>query len=113
MKRGEIYWTNLDPTQGHEIKKTRPCIVVSNDVGNEFSETVTVVPLTSKTNNKKVYPFEVFIPESVTALSTDSKAKANQIRTIDKSRIGDLIGFVSKRWMDRLDRAIKIHLSLS
>jgi len=59
VKRGEIYWTNLDPTQGHEIKKTRPCIVVSNDVGNEFSETVTVVPLTSKTNNKKVYPFEV------------------------------------------------------
>jgi len=79
-----------------------------------LSAAVTVVLLTSKTKkNKKVYPFEVFIPESVTALSTDSKAKANQIRTIDKSRIGDLIGFVSKRWMDRLDRAIKIHLSLS
>ena len=57
MKRGEIYWTNLDPTQGHEIKKTRPCIVVSNDVGNEFSETVTVVPLTSKTKKQESLSF--------------------------------------------------------
>ena len=111
IKRGGIYLAALDPTVGKEIKKTRPVVIVSNNKNNEFSGTVSILPLTSK-NLQKIYPFEIFLPEGSGSLPKDSKIKADQIRTLDKSRIITFIGKLSEEEIDQIEKAIKIHLSL-
>ena len=111
IKRGEIYLAALDPVIGREIAKTRPVVVVSNDKNNEISGTVTILPLTSK-NPQTVYPFEIFLSRGSANLPKDSKIKADQIRTLDKSRMIKNIGILDKKDLDALDKAIKIHLAL-
>lgn len=111
IKRGEIYLANLDPVVGKEISKTRPVFVVSNDKNNEFSGTVTILPITSK-NPKRVYPFEVYLPKGCGNLPKDSKVKADQIRTLDKTRMVGLIGRVEKNQIGEIGKAMKIHLAL-
>ncbi|MBI4667875.1 MAG: type II toxin-antitoxin system PemK/MazF family toxin [Elusimicrobia bacterium] len=110
MKRGEIYWVNLDPTIGAEIKKTRPALVVSNDQNNEAADTVTVLPITSKTD--RIYPFEAVLPKSSSGLKEDCKIKANQIRTVDKRRLGQLMGSISAETMAKVEQAILLHLGI-
>jgi mRNA interferase MazF len=110
IKRGYIYLVDLNPVKGAETGKVRPAVVVSNDINNEYADTVTIVPITS--NVSKIYPFEVFIPEGIGGLTKNSKAKANQIRTIDKSRIKKELGELPKDIMKKLEEAIKIHLDL-
>ena len=112
IKRGEIHIVTLDPIIGREISKTRPVVVVSNDKNNEFSGTVTILPITSK-NLQKIYPFEVFLTKGTGNLPKDSKVKADQIRTLDKSRIVRFIGALEKTEMDKIERAIRTHLALS
>jgi len=112
IKRGEIYLAALDPVLGREIAKTRPAVIVSNDKNNEFSGTVTILPLTSK-NLRTIYPFEVFLSQGHANLPKDSKIKADQIRTLDKSRIIKRIGALDKKDLDAIDRAMNIHLALS
>jgi mRNA interferase MazF len=112
IKRGELYLASLDPVRGKEISKTRPVVIVSNDKNNEFSGTVTVLPITSK-NLQKIYPFEVFLSEGIGSLPKNSKVKADQIRTLDKGRIVTFIGKLEKENIDQIEKAIKIHLSLS
>ena len=109
IKRGEIYLANLDPVIGRDISKMRPVVVISNDKNNEFSGTVTILPITSK-NIKKIYPFEVFLTKGTGNLPKDSKIKADQIRTLDKSRIVKFIGTLQKRDIDQIEKALKIHL---
>jgi mRNA interferase MazF len=111
IKRGEIYFANLDPVIGREISKNRPVVVVSNDISNQFSGTATVLPITSK-NLQKVYPFEMFLPKGSGNLSKDSKVKADQIRTLDKTRLTTRLGRLGKVEMNQLERAIRIHLAL-
>jgi len=111
IKRGEIYLAALDPVVGKEISKTRPVVIVSNDKNNEFSGTVTVLPITSK-NLKRIYPFEVILPKGSGNLPKDSKIKADQIRTLDKSRIMSRVGRLEKAQIDEIENATKIHLSL-
>lgn len=110
--RGQIYWVQLDPAVGSEIKKTRPALVVSNNANNRAADTVTVLPITSQV--KTIRPFEVLLPTTSFGLKTDSKAKANQIRTVDKKRLsGKPIGMaLDQDVMDRIDKAIKIHLDI-
>lgn len=111
MKRGEIFFAALDPARGSEIQKTRPVIIVSNDAANRAAALVTVVPLTSNISN--VYPFEVKLAARETGLSKDSKAMAQQVRTIDKARIGSLRkGFVPALKMRQVDDALRLHLAL-
>jgi mRNA interferase MazF len=110
IKRGNIYLAALDPTMGSEINKTRPVIVVSNNINNDLSNTVTIIPLTS--NTEKIYPFEVFIKQAIANLPKDSKAKTDQIRTIDKHRIIKEIGILPKELLSDVEVAIKTHLSL-
>ena len=109
IKRGNIYLAALDPTIGSEINKTRPVIVVSNNINNDFGNIVTIIPLTS--NTEKIYPFEVFIKQDVANLPKDSKAKADQIRTIDKTRIIKEIGVLPKEVLSEVEVAIKTHLN--
>ena len=111
IKRGEIFLAALDPVIGHEIAKTRPVIVVSNDVGNKYSGTVTIIPVTSK-NLKKIYPFEIYLPKETSLLKKDSKGKADQIQTLDKARLIKSIGRLNSELVNNVDTAIKIHLNL-
>jgi mRNA interferase MazF len=110
LKRGAVCWVRLDPTEGSEIGKTRPAVIVSNDINNELADTVTVVPITAST--RRIYPFEVLIPKGGANLKESSKAKANQIRTIDKNRVSGVIGFLPNSSIAKIESAIKIHLAM-
>jgi len=112
IKRGEIYLAALDPVVGKEISKTRPVVVISNDKNNEFSATVTVLPLSSR-NLERIYPFEVFLPEGAGNLPKNSKVKADQIRTLDRSRLLTLVGSLEREDIAQIEKALKIHLELS
>lgn len=111
IKRGEIYLAVLDSVVGKEIAKTRPVLVVSNDINNTYSGTVSVLPITSQ-KVAKIYPFEVFMPKGTGNLPKDSKAKADQIRTLDMTRLISRIGHISDQDMARAEMAIKLHLDL-
>jgi mRNA interferase MazF len=111
IKRGDIYLVVLDPVVGREISKTRPAVVVSNDIGNRYSGTVTIVPVTSK-HLEKIYPFEVYLPRQITALKKNSKAKADQIRTLDKARLLKPLGCLNRELIGELDNALRVHLKL-
>ena len=111
IKRGFIYLAALDPVVGHEIAKTRPVAVISNDKNNEFSGTATVLSLTSK-NLREIYPFEVHLDKGAANLPKNSKVKADQIRTLDKNRLVKLIGELGKKEIEAIEKAIKIHLAL-
>lgn len=112
IKRGEIYLAVLDPVVGNEISKTRPVLVVSNDLNNTHAGTVSVLPITSQRLDK-IYPFEIFLPQGTGNLPKDSKAKSDQIRTLDKTRLVSRIGSLPEQEMARAEMAIKIHLDLS
>ena len=111
MKRGEIYYAALDPSVSSESAKRRPVLIVSNDINNRAATTVTVLPITS--NVTKVYPFEVFLPQSESGLPKPSKVQAQQIRTISKQRIrGKVVGRLKESLMASVEAAIKLHLAL-
>ena len=110
IKRGEIWLANLDPTIGSEINKTRPVIIVSNDTNNRHNNVITIIPITS--NIDRIFSFEVFIPKGEANLPKDSKAKADQIRTIDKARLAKRIGTLSDKYVQEIDIALMLHLDL-
>jgi len=109
-ERGEIYLVCLDPKIGSEINKTRPALIISNDINNQAAQTVTVIPITSIT--EKVYPFETLLPSQESGLSKDSKAKCNQIRTIDKKRLVKSLGKVSVEKLKEIEGSLLIHLGM-
>ncbi|NJD54284.1 MAG: type II toxin-antitoxin system PemK/MazF family toxin [Candidatus Methanoperedens sp.] len=110
IKRGDVYWIRLDPIEGSEIGKTRPAVVISNNINNEFADTVTVLPVTSSVG--KVYPFEVFMKKGISNMPGDSRVKANQIRTVDRRRLRERIGTVPETILKEIEKAVKIHLEL-
>ena len=110
MKRGDIYYANLNPTIGSEQGDTRPVIIVQNDIGNGFSPTLIVTPLTSNLR-KNPLPTHVMIPSSC-GLERDSLALMEQIRTIDRSRISDYIGHVNGEIQSAIDKALAICIGL-
>ena len=115
MRRGEIRIVDLDPVRGSEADKRRPAVIVSNDGANETAAdlgrgVVTIVPLTS--NIERVYPFQVLIPSAPSGLTRDSKAQAEQVRSVAVQRIGARIGLVPTPLMAELDEALRLHLAL-
>ena len=110
-RHGEIFDVNLDPVVGSEIGKRRPALIVSNDVNNQYSQTVTVVPLTGQPSDRN-YPFEVLIPKGIAGLTSDSRAKCNQVRTIDKTRLVDSRGLVTAQYIPEVKEALKNHLDM-
>ena len=115
MRRGEIREVDIDPVHGSEAGKTRPAVIVSNDAANATAErlgrgVVTVVPVTS--NVDSVYPFQALLPAIATGLRQDSKAQAEQVRSVAVDRIGARIGVVPPAIMERLDEALRLHLAL-
>ena len=107
-QQGEIYLVCLDPTVGSEINKTRPGLVISNNINNQYNQTITIIPITS--NVEKIYPFEVFLSSQKSGLSKNSKAKCNQIRTIDKKRLVKIIGKITSAKLKEIERALSLHL---
>ena len=109
MLRGEIYYANLDPAQRREANKTRPVVIVSNNAMNRAAEelgegVVTIVPLTS--NTTRIYDFQVLLPALATGLPQDSKAQAEQIRSVDISRLSEKpTGMLPTDLMTKLDEA--------
>ena len=112
IKRGGIYLAALDPTIGHEIAKTRPVLVISNDLNNRYSGTVTVLPITSR-SLEKIYPFEVRVLKGSGGLPKASKIKADQIRTIDQKRLIKSIGLLAGDELAAVEKAVQIHLWLN
>jgi mRNA interferase MazF len=111
MKRGEIYFADLNPTVGSEINKRRPVLIVSCDANNRAASTVTVLPITSTV--ERIFPFEVAIASSESGLPSRSKIQAQQIRTLSKQRIaGACCGTLRPEVLSRVDAAIKLHLAL-
>src|SRR3989344_8540671 len=86
LKRRDIWLVNLDPTVGHEIKKSRPAVIIQNDLGNKYSPITIIAPLTSQ-NIDRIYPIEILIKSNLTRLDKDSKILLNQIRAVDKRRL--------------------------
>ncbi len=115
MRRREIRLVNLDPVVGSEAARTRPAVVVSNDGANTTAArlgrgVVTVVPLTS--NIDRIYPFQVLLPADETGLDVDSKAQAEQVRTVAVERLGEVVGSLSFELAEQLDEALRMHLDL-
>jgi mRNA interferase MazF len=115
MRRGEIWQVDLDPVRGNEANKQRPAVIVSNDRANATAArlgrgVVTVVPVTSNTD--KVYPFQVLLAAPASGLSLDSKAQAEQVRSIATQRLLHRIGRISHRELTDLDNALRLHLAL-
>jgi len=110
-KRGEIYLVNFDPSIGAEIKKTRPALILQNDIANRYSSVTIVAAITSFSDKDgKTYPTEVFIGVSEGGLDNDSITLLNQIRTIDKRRLVKKLGVLKDKTMAQIDKAIQISL---
>ena len=115
MRRGEIRSVDLDPARGSEASKRRPAVIVSNDAANMAAArlgrgVITVLPLTS--NIERVYPFQVLLPAAETGLGRDSKAQAEQVRSVALERVGQRMGRVPAALMLRIDEGMRLHLAL-
>lgn len=107
-KRGDIYWVNLDPTIGAEIKKTRPCVIISPDSANRGGPLIIVAPIT-KVQGEKVYFHEIFLPKGTANLRYPSKIKVFQLRCIDKKRLCvPALGSLSSELIISLNKKIEI-----
>ncbi len=115
MLRGEIRLTDLDPVRAAEADKRRPAIIVSNDRANATAArlgrgVVTVVPITS--NISRVFPFQVLLPAEEVGIRVDSKARAEQVRSVSIERVGPVIGRLPTQLISMLDDALRLHLQL-
>lgn len=109
-KRGEIYQADLTPVVGSEQGGTRPVLIIQNNKGNKFSPCVIIAIITKRTTKAQL-PTHIWIDKSC-GLRFDSMVELEQIRTIDKSRLGNYIGNIKPNEQKQIDKAIKISLGL-
>lgn len=110
IRRGDIFTVDLEPVHGSEQGKVRPALVIQNDVGNQYSPTVIVAAITS--GSHKQFDVNVLVKAPEGGLHNDSLILLNQIRTVDKARLGRHWGRVSAQTLSQVDEAIKISLGL-
>lgn len=110
-RRGEVYLVNFDPTLGAEIKKTRPALILQNDIANRWSSITIVAAITSQFDDR-LYPTEVFVKAPEGGLTVDSVVLLNQIRSIDKLRLLKRLGSLKRDTMTRVDRAFMLSVGL-
>ena len=112
-RRGEIYLVEFDPGRGHEIKKTRPAVVIQNDIGNRYSPVTIVAAVTSRLSPTP-YPVEVGLaPSKGNGLTLPSAVNLGQIRSVDRERLVKRVGALDAATMRKVDDALKISLGLS
>ena len=111
--RGMVVEVGLDPVIGHEQGRSRPCVVVQNDIGNRFSSTTIIVPLTDAGHIKKPSPIYVLIKKGDGGTTKDSYALCDQIRTVDQRRFRSVYGTLEPQTMTAIDKALRISLGLS
>jgi mRNA interferase MazF len=110
--RGMVVEVSLDPVVGHEQGRTRPCVVVQNDVGNRFASTTIIVPLTGAEHVKAPSPIYVSVKTGDGGTTKDSCILCDQIRVVDQSRLGRVYGALSPETMASLDAALLVSLGL-
>ena len=110
--RGDILWICCDPSVGAEPRKTRTCIVVSNDIANRFGQAITVVPTQaySAERAERAYMTDLRHPRST--LTEDRVANASMVMTYDRARVAKRAGKVTPQTLDEIDRALAVHLAL-
>ncbi len=116
-RRGDVVEIDLSPidlgiTVGRELRKTRPCVILQNDIGNANSSTTIVAAISSAEAGHKLFPVIVFVPKGEAGLLIDSLVLCNQIRTVSKDRVGKTYGRLSASIMQKVDHALKISLAL-
>jgi mRNA interferase MazF len=107
MNRGELWWVNFDPSIGGETKKKRPAVIVSNNAANKFLNRVQVVPLTSNTD--RIYPSEAYVLIN----GKQGKAMADQLTTVSKTRLMEMMARLSVTDMRKVEQAIRVQLALN
>ena len=112
IKRGEIYFAQLNPVVGSEQGGIRPVLVVQNDIGNQYSPTTIVLAITSQINKAKL-PTHVELKAATYGMERDSVILTEQIRTIDKTRLKQRIAVLKDELMEKVDQALAISLELS
>jgi mRNA interferase MazF len=111
--RGMVVSVTPDPVVGHEQGRTRPCLVVQNDVGNRYSSTSIVVPLTDAVHVKQPSPIYVLVKMGDGGTTKDSYVLCDQIRTVDQQRFRKVLGTLGSEAMTAVDRALMISLGLT
>lgn len=109
-RRGEIYLVAFDPTVGHEIQKTRPAVIIQNNISNQYSP-ITIVAAISSQFGDPPHPREVLIP-SKCGLAKPSAVILNQVRSVDRKRLIKRLGAVDAATMRKVDEALLISLGL-
>jgi len=112
MKRGDVYQTDLNPTVGSEQAGVRPAIIVSRDAINASSPVVIIVPLTSRSNKKFIYPSQVEMRMNEAGLTADSVVLCEQVRAISRTKLKKHLGHVTNQRMAEINAALKIALDL-
>lgn len=112
IRRGGIYLVTFDPTVGHEIQKTRPALVIQNDIGNRYGRVTIVSAITSKVSPIP-YPVEVLIePSEANGLEVRSAVRLDQVRSVDRQRLIRFLGTLDAVTMAKVNRAIQLSLGL-
>ncbi|ADD06949.1 mRNA interferase MazF [Natrialba magadii ATCC 43099] len=110
VRRGDVVIVRLDPAEGHEMKKTRPAVVVQNDVGNKNASTTIVAPATG---TYRGYPFEVLVEAAKSPFEKDSSIRLDQVRVVSiEKRIHSVLGSLDTETMEAVDEALKLSLGL-
>ena len=113
IKRGDLFYAALDETYvGSEQTGVRPVVIIQNDIGNEYSPTVIIAPITSKVNSKSIIPTHVFIKGYKNRLKQNSLILTEQVRAIDKSRLKYYIGTLDLGELRRVDKSLIISLGI-
>ncbi|GAQ25251.1 type II toxin-antitoxin system PemK/MazF family toxin [Tepidanaerobacter syntrophicus] len=111
VRRGEIFYADLNPVVGSEQGGIRPVLIVQNDVGNKYSPTVIIAAITSQIDKAKL-PTHVELPSKDYGLEKDSVILLEQLRTIDKRRLKQKITILDQEIMKKVDKALKVSLGL-
>lgn len=111
IKRGDIYYADLSPVVGSEQGGVRPVLIIQNDVGNKYSPTVIAAAITSRMGKNKL-PTHIDIYADRVGLQKDSVVLLEQVRTIDKKRLGEKMGHLDDMTMTAVDDAMAISLGL-